>query len=175
VVVDKRRGKPVLFYGTGGTGINVLQLDELRKASQYLTDDESIESDVEASPESINHHKSLIEHQSFILGYRSADVDLRALHPLPSQIPFIWQVYQENVDPILKVIHVPSMSKVIKELRHNLDGLTPSTEALMFSIYYASITSLDEEEVCTCIPNNAASASPNIRRSNSILAPRKPP
>ncbi|KAH6651298.1 fungal-specific transcription factor domain-containing protein [Chaetomium tenue] len=123
------------------------ELDELRKASQYLTDEESVESDVEASPESISHEKSLIEHQSFILGYRSADVDLRALHPLPSQIPFIWQVYQENVDPILKVIHVPSMSKVIKELRHNLDGLTPSTEALMFSIYYASITSLDEEEV----------------------------
>jgi hypothetical protein len=43
---------------------------------------------------------------------------------------------------------VPTMSKTIKELRHNLDSLTPSTEALMFSIYYASITSLDEEEVC---------------------------
>ncbi|KAK3299833.1 fungal-specific transcription factor domain-containing protein [Chaetomium fimeti] len=123
------------------------ELDELRKASQDLTDEESIESDVEATPESISHDKSLIEHQSFILGYRSADVELRPLHPLPSQIPFIWQVYQENVDPILKVIHVPSMSKVIKELRYNLDGLTPSMEALMFSIYYASITSLDEEEV----------------------------
>jgi hypothetical protein len=89
-----------------------------------------------------------MDHQSFILGYRSADVDLRPLHPLPSQIPFIWQVYQENVDPILKVIHVPTMSKVIKDLRNNMDSLTPSTEALMFSIYYASITSLDENEVC---------------------------
>jgi len=39
------------------------------------------------------------------------------------------------------------MSKVIKELRNNMDSLTPSTEALMFSIYYASITSLDEDEV----------------------------
>jgi hypothetical protein len=133
------------------------ELDELRKASQDLTDEESIESDVEATPESINHEKSLIEHQSFILGYRSADVDLRPLHPLPSQIPFIWQVYQENVDPILKVIHVPSMSKVIKELRYNLDGLTPSMEALMFSIYYASITSLDEEEVCICNSTRGAS------------------
>ncbi|KAK4154716.1 fungal-specific transcription factor domain-containing protein [Chaetomidium leptoderma] len=123
------------------------RLDELRKASQYLTDEASDESDVEATPESADHEKSLVDHQSFILGYRSADVDLKPLHPLPSQIPFIWQVYQENVDPILKVIHVPSMSKLIKALRHNFDSLTPSTEALMFSIYYASITSLDEDEV----------------------------
>ncbi|KAK4040976.1 fungal-specific transcription factor domain-containing protein [Parachaetomium inaequale] len=123
------------------------RLDELRKASQYLTDEESDESDIEATPESAYHDKSLTDHQSFILGYRSADVDLRPLHPLPSQIPFIWQVYTENVDPILKIIHVPTMTKVIKEVRHNLDSLNPSTEALMFSIYYASITSLDEEEV----------------------------
>lgn len=88
-----------------------------------------------------------MDHQSFIFGYRSADVDLRSLHPLPSQIPFIWQVYQENVDPILKIVHVPTMSKVIKEFRQNLDSLNPSTEALMFSIYYAAITSLEDEEV----------------------------
>jgi hypothetical protein len=123
-------------------------LDELRKASQYLTD-ESEESDVEASPESADHDKHLMDHQSFILGYRSADVDLRPLHPLPSQIPFIWQVYSENVDPILKIVHMPTMNKLIKDLRHNLDSLTPSTEALMFSVYYAAITSLDEDEVCT--------------------------
>ncbi|KAJ4287889.1 hypothetical protein N0V88_007509 [Collariella sp. IMI 366227] len=132
-----------------GTGMDIdkSQLDELRKASQHLTDEDSDLSDADATPESADHDRSLMDHHSFLLGYRSADVDLRPLHPLPSQIPFIWQVYQENVDPILKVVHVPTMSKSIKELRHNLDGLTPSTEALMFSIYYASITSLDEDEV----------------------------
>ncbi|KAK4129768.1 hypothetical protein N657DRAFT_560927 [Parathielavia appendiculata] len=122
------------------------ELEELRKASQYLTD-ESDESDAEATPESADHDKHLMDHQSFILGYRSADVDLKPLHPLPSQIPFIWQVYTENVDPILKVVHVPTMSKLIKDVRHNLDSLTPSTEALMFAIYYAATTSLDEDEV----------------------------
>lgn len=104
-------------------------------------------SDVVDTPDSAEHDRRRLEHQSFVVGYRSADVDLRPLHPLPSQIPFIWQVYQENVDPILKVVHVPSMSIIIKDIRHNLDNLNPSTEALMFSIYYAAITSLDEEEV----------------------------
>ncbi|SPQ17675.1 1ac17033-b09a-4c88-9083-81c6179ec833 [Thermothielavioides terrestris] len=123
------------------------ELDELRKASQDLSDEDSDESDLDVTPESADHDRSVVDHHAFVLGYRSADIDLRPLHPLPSQIPFIWQVYQENVDPILKIVHVPTMSKVIKEIRHNLDSLTPSLEALMFSIYYAAIASLDEEEV----------------------------
>lgn len=85
------------------------------------------------------------------MGYRSADVDLRPFHPLPSQIPFMWQIYQENVDPLVKILHAPSMDKLIREIRNNLDTLTPPTEALMFSIYYAAITSMDEAEVRTTI------------------------
>jgi hypothetical protein len=43
------------------------------------------------------------DHHSFIMGYSSAKVDLRSLHPLPSQIPFYWETYKENVDPLCKV------------------------------------------------------------------------
>ena len=129
--------------------LTVHKLDEIRQETETYTDDEhSDESDVEHSPESsAAQERSTTDHQSFIFGYRSADVDLRPLHPLPSQIPYIWQVYQENVDAIIKVLHVPTMSKMIRDLRNNMDALTPSTEALMFSIYYAAITSLEEDEV----------------------------
>jgi hypothetical protein len=61
----------------------------------------------------------------------------------------MWQIYQENVDPLVKILHAPSMDKLIRETRNNLDTLTPPTEALMFSIYYAAITSMDEAEVRT--------------------------
>ncbi len=37
------------------------------------------------------------------------------LQPLPSQIPFIWQVFVESVDTFIKVLHVPTMSKAIRE------------------------------------------------------------
>lgn len=39
------------------------------------------------------------------------------------------------------------MTKTIKEVALNLDHLSPSTEALMFSIYFATITSMSGEEV----------------------------
>jgi hypothetical protein len=93
-------------------------------------------------------------HQSFIMGYNSSDVNLKALHPLPSQIPFYWQTFLDNVQPLAMILHAPTMSKVIKQVQTNLDSLSKSTEALMFSIYFATITSMYAEEVsygyCFC-------------------------
>lgn len=87
------------------------------------------------------------DHHAFVLGYRSTDVDLRKLHPLPSQIPFIWQVFIENVDPLIKLLHIPTMNSIIRKIRSDMDSISPGLEALMFAIYYAAIASLEEEEV----------------------------
>jgi len=85
-------------------------------------------------------------------------VDLRGLHPLPSQVPYLWQVYLENVDPVVKILHIPSMNKLIRELRTSMDRLTPATEALMFAIYYAATTSLEEDEVCAVLCSSRLTA-----------------
>ncbi|KAI0020772.1 fungal-specific transcription factor domain-containing protein [Xylariomycetidae sp. FL0641] len=126
------------------------EIDELRADCQRLTDDDSDYSDDGSTPATnLAGQDPHFDHHGFILGYSSSQVDLRKLHPLPSQIPFIWQVYIENVDPLVKILHIPTMSKIIRDLRSNMDTLTPGLEALMFSIYYAAITSLEEEEVKT--------------------------
>lgn len=88
-------------------------------------------------------------HQSFIMGYNSSEVNLKSLHPLPSQIPFYWQTFLENVQPLVMIIHAQTMSKVIKEVQNNLDSLSESTEALMFAIYFATVTSMNADEVRT--------------------------
>ncbi|KZL80568.1 fungal specific transcription factor domain-containing protein [Colletotrichum incanum] len=124
------------------------ELDELREETHVLdedTDDSDIEETPDHSPEQTVD--AATDHHAFILGYRSSDVDLRKLHPLPSQIPFMWQVYQENVEPLLKILHIPTMEKLIRNMRRNIDELTPGNEALLFSIYYAAITSMEDEEV----------------------------
>lgn len=124
------------------------ELDQLRAETEMLTDNDSDdESDDEDSPSTDRYDQPVTDHHSFLFGYRSADVDLRQLHPLASQIPFIWQVYQESVDPLVKILHKPSMEKLIRDMRISYDALTPGTEALMFSIYYAAITSMEDDEV----------------------------
>ena len=129
------------------------QINELRAETETLTDNESEVSDDEPSPGRSVHHTygEAGDHHGFVLGYMSSDVDLSKLHPLPSQIPFVWQVYCENVDPLVKILHVPTMSKIIRNWRDNMNNLSPGMEALMFSIYYASITSLEEDEVAVAL------------------------
>ncbi|KAK8111930.1 Bikaverin cluster transcription factor bik5 [Apiospora kogelbergensis] len=125
------------------------ELSALRAETEKFTDEESDESDDDGSTPatSTSTKDQQADHHAFIFGYRSADVDLRKLHPLPSQIPFIWQIYTENVDPIVKILHVPTMGDVVRQVRADMKNLTPGLEALMFAIYYASITSMEENEV----------------------------
>ncbi|KAI5467505.1 fungal-specific transcription factor domain-containing protein [Mariannaea sp. PMI_226] len=123
------------------------ELDSIRQEAERLTDQESDESDYEATPETSSSTATALDHHAFILGYRSADVNLSKCHPLPSQIPFLWSVYQENVEPLIKLVHVPTMEAIFRDLRKNQANLTPAREALVFAIYYAAVTSLEVSEV----------------------------
>ena len=73
---------------------------------------------------------------------------LRDLHPLPSQIPFLLEIFLENVNVLLRIVHMPTITQTVRDLRDgSMARLTSSNEALMFSIYYAAIASMEEDEV----------------------------
>jgi hypothetical protein len=64
----------------------------------------SDEEEEETSPgDSVSTVTDISDHHCFVMGYSSSKVDLRSLHPLPSQIPFYWETFKENVDPLCKV------------------------------------------------------------------------
>ncbi|KAK5109036.1 hypothetical protein LTR62_007584 [Meristemomyces frigidus] len=79
-----------------------------------------------------------------VFGERIADIDLAALHPGSTQIFKLWQIYQENVDPLLKVTHGPSMQARIVDAIGELSTIDSTLEALLFSIYCMAVISLDE-------------------------------
>jgi hypothetical protein len=66
------------------------------------------------------------------------------------QIFRLWQIYSENVNPLLKVTHTPSLQSSIIEAASNLTDISPVLEALMFSIYCAAVFSL-EADSCQAI------------------------
>ena len=76
-------------------------------------------------------------------------VDLSTLHPDPVQIFRLWQIYLDNVNPLLKVTHTPSLQGRIIEAASNVTNINPPLEALMFSIYATSILSLIVEDCQT--------------------------
>ena len=79
-----------------------------------------------------------------MFGERINDADLSALHPAPAQIFKLWQIYQENVDPLLKVTHGPSLQARIVDAMSSLQTIDSTLEALLFSIYSMAIMSLDK-------------------------------
>ncbi|KAH7184734.1 uncharacterized protein B0J16DRAFT_286167 [Fusarium flagelliforme] len=68
------------------------------------------------------------------------------LHPEPKHIYFLWQTFVETVNPLIKIIHVPTLQKRILEATWNLSHVDKSLAALMFSIYTLSVTSLSAED-----------------------------
>ena len=77
------------------------------------------------------------------------NVDLSTLHPDPVQIFRLWQIYLDNVNPLLKVTHTPSLQGRVIEAASNVTNINPILEALMFSIYCMSILSLIVEDCQT--------------------------
>lgn len=80
-----------------------------------------------------------------ILGSRKASVDLATMHPEPVHIIRLWQLYLENVNPLFKVTHTPSLQGKIIEAATNIMSIEPHLEALMLSIYCIVVQSLPGE------------------------------
>jgi hypothetical protein len=83
---------------------------------------------------------------SLLLELSPITSSLTPLHPQPAQIFRLWQVFLDNVDPLTKVLHIPSVQKVIVEASANLSNISKSTEALLFSMYSISIVSIADED-----------------------------
>lgn len=73
-------------------------------------------------------------------------LDLHSVHPSSSQILEYWYIYTTHVDPITKILHAPSFGKKLLVAKDNLQSLDDSMAALMFSIYFAAVTTLSADE-----------------------------
>lgn len=86
---------------------------------------------------------------NLMFGSRDSTIDLSVIHPDTIQIFRLWQVYLDNVNPLLKVTHTPTLQARIIEAASNLKNVHPTLEALMFGIYSTAVTSLSEDDCQT--------------------------
>ncbi|KAF1816509.1 hypothetical protein P152DRAFT_428643 [Eremomyces bilateralis CBS 781.70] len=152
LVVDEGRSR----YVTSNFWANLGQ--EVEDIRAILNESEE-EEEEEYSPGS-SHQSS---HQGYIFGYSSKSKDLSDLHPPADLIPVYWEVFKENIDPLLKILHVPTMEQVILDYRDNLDTLKPGCEALLFAIYYNCATSTTDEECRNRLQGEKAELIPRYR------------
>lgn len=83
---------------------------------------------------------------NILFGSRKTAVDISTFHPEPVHIFRLWQIYLDNVDPLLKVTHTPSLQGRIIEAASNVSSISSTLEALVFGIYCISVTSLTPDD-----------------------------
>ncbi|CAI7623232.1 unnamed protein product [Penicillium glandicola] len=70
-----------------------------------------------------------------LFGSPVGNVDLSGSHPTQVQIFRMWQIYLDNVNPLLKVTHTTNLQARITDAASDMANIEPTLEALMFIIY----------------------------------------
>lgn len=85
--------------------------------------------------------------RAFVFG-PDADIHmLRSLHAPPSQTRKYWNIFIERVDPLVKVLHKPTVTTILRKMGSDFLNIDPPMEALLFAIYFAVVTSMKQEDV----------------------------
>ncbi|KAK9415030.1 putative Fungal specific transcription factor protein [Seiridium unicorne] len=64
------------------------------------------------------------------------------LHPEPRHVFKLWQIFADNVNPLTKIIHAPTLQTKIFEAAWSVETITKPLEATMFAVYALAVESM---------------------------------
>lgn len=89
-----------------------------------------------------------------LMGYQE---DLLHYHPTYKEAMLLWNVHIENVEPICKVLHIPSATKMAEDVTREPQAASRANECILFAVYHFAIFSLTQEK-CEKIFSRSRSA-----------------
>lgn len=111
---------------------------------QDILDHSSSDEEDHSSPGSTSSYST--PHDGMLFGFYSLARSLRNFHPLPGKVPVLWEIYAENVKPLLPVIHGPAAQQLFTTAARGPDALDKNNEALVLAMYFAAIVSMSPEQ-----------------------------
>ncbi|KAL2016759.1 hypothetical protein VTK56DRAFT_3107 [Thermocarpiscus australiensis] len=112
--------------------------DELRAMREII--------DADCSDECTPETTTPDENAELILGVDSPGAKVENLWPDAAQIFRLWQIYLDRVNPLTKIIHVPSLQPYVAEAASGSENVPKNVEALLFSIFVMAVVSLTPDE-----------------------------
>lgn len=82
-----------------------------------------------------------------MFGLVPAPMNISRFHPSSEHVLELWEVFVENVNALIKIVHEPSVGQAIKNSINDFKNIPRNLEALMFAIYSIATMSLTES-VC---------------------------
>lgn len=112
--------------------------DEFSQPRDAIANDTSDESDEESLGD---------DSGDIILGLTpSSHGGIAHLHPNTENMFRLWQVFLDNVNPMTKIVHRPSIEKQLIKASKDLEAIPRGLECLMFAIYTCAVGSMSNEE-----------------------------
>lgn len=88
---------------------------------------------------------------------------LRSYHPPPTISHLLLTVFEENVAPIIRIIHNSALRNLVQTAATNPDELDKGSEALVFSVYFAASSSMTDEQCLTHLGETQATLTKRFR------------
>ena len=80
-----------------------------------------------------------------------AEYTTEDLHPEPAQVLGLWQIFIDRVNPITRIIHVPTVQPLVAAAATGRRSPEKNKEALLFAIYTFATVTLSEVECRTLL------------------------
>ena len=113
--------------------------EELRDPQQIVQEQGK---DVAAGDSDEDDNNTDLETGRLLFETPKSDRELRRQYFHPEVIDILWDTYIRSVDPICKILHVPTFQKVIDLAKKNINQVPKNELALLFSVYHFAITSM---------------------------------
>lgn len=117
------------------------KLRDSKEILQLSSEDERVEQATRATSRTLRPDGG---HLIFASG--PLDASPHMIHPQPVQIFRLWQTFLDNVNPLVKILHTPTVQQLVLETSGNLKDVSKSITALMFAIYLSAVNSLSNAE-----------------------------
>ncbi|KAK4210821.1 activator of stress genes 1 [Rhypophila decipiens] len=86
------------------------------------------------------------DNSDLILGGESPEQNVEDLWPEAAHVFRLWQIYLDRVNPLTKIIHVPTLQPHIADAAVDSHSIPRNIEALLFSIFLMAVVSLTPDE-----------------------------
>lgn len=82
--------------------------------------------------------------EAFMVSQHS--LSLLSFHPSHETAKMLWKKHIENVQPLCKILHIPSTAKMVERISQRPETASTADECLLFSVYLFAVYSVTEED-----------------------------
>ncbi|KAK9853033.1 hypothetical protein MYU51_007607 [Penicillium brevicompactum] len=136
--------------------------------NDYQTTDKLLHDYLDEDPERPTVHRAFDAMFDETIGFPFVATNSRASNlSIPTSIQSIqlWQIYINNINPLLKISHIPTLQPQVIEAATDLAHAPKPLRALMSGIYFTATNSMTDEEVQTTFGENKLAFVTNLREN----------